>query len=354
MNSIDIDGVEVGGNSPPYLVAELSANHAGSLKIAIESITQAKACGASAVKLQSYTADSLTLNSSKPDFKIKEGVWSGQTLYELYTDAQMPMEWHEILFEHARDIGITCFSSPFDERSVDMLESLGAPAYKIASFELLDLPLIQYVANTGKPIIISTGMASKREVIEALEVVRSTGNKKIILLHCISAYPAKNSSMNVRMIRRLSGDFSVLVGLSDHSIGNTASQAAVAFGACFIEKHFTLDRSLGGPDSLFSVEPEEFSFLSKELINTWQCLGGRSYVAHESEKVNLQFRRSIYAVNDIPKGSIVKKSDLRIVRPGYGLKPKYLPDLIGLKVNKDIVFAEAISWDMFETVNHSV
>ncbi len=345
---VEIEGVRIGEGFPPYIVAEISANHNGSIKKAMETITQAKLAGANAVKLQSYTADTMTLNCDRQDFKIEGGLWGGQTLFDLYQSAHTPFEWHESLFKHAKEIGLTCFSTPFDDTAVDLLEELDVVAYKIASFELTDLALIKTVARTQKPIILSTGMANYEEISEAISIVRSFGNENIILLHCISAYPAPYKSMNLRTIQALSKDFDVVVGLSDHSLGVTASQVAISLGGCFIEKHFILDRKDGGPDSSFSIEPKELRLLCEGAVKSWQCLGEAGYQLREIEKENLKYRRSLYAAKDIAEGDVLSLENVRKVRPGYGLAPKYLDLVLGRKATCNIEFGEALQWNMID------
>lgn len=346
---IDLNGTRVGNGFPPYLIAEISANHNGSFENAKKLIKLAKENGANAVKLQTYTADTITLNSSKNDFVIHEGPWAGQTLYQLYDSAHTPWDWHEPLFEFAKSIGIDIFSSPFDETAVDFLESLGSPFYKIASFEAIDLPLIECVASTKKPVIISTGMADKQEIGEALEVLRIHGSNKIILLHCISAYPAPSDEYNLSTLRDLSSSFNLPVGLSDHTVDSLAATLSIAFGACMIEKHFTLDKNGGGPDDFFSMEPGDLKVLSETLESTWKAIGKVNYGLSSSETGNVKFRKSLYFIKDIKCGETITKDHIKCVRPGYGIKPKYFKRLIGKKVTKDVdafspVEEEIISW----------
>ena len=342
--TITIDGRVIGPNEPPYIVAELSANHNGSLDKAIESIKVAKECGADAVKLQTYNADTMTIQSDKDYFKIKGGLWDGYSLYKLYHEAQTPFEWHKPLFEYAKKIGITLFSTPFDETAVDLLESLDVPAFKIASFEVTDLPLIRRVAETGKPLIISTGMADLAEIEDAIETVVSTGNKELILLHCISAYPAPIEQCNLRTIVDLSQRFGALVGLSDHTLDNAAAITSVALGACFIEKHFTLNRNDPGPDSAFSIEPCELNKLCSDSKKAWQALGRAGYEQKPAEEKNLVFRRSLFFVKDMKKGDVVTPINVRRIRPGHGLLPKYYEDIMGKTVNQDIEKGTPVQW----------
>jgi len=331
MRSIYIAGREIGANCPPFIIAEMSGNHNGEKKKALDLIEAASKAGADAVKLQTYTADTITINSQSNEFKIKEGLWKGRTLYELYDEAHTPWEWHEDLFDKAKELGIILFSSPFDFTAVDFLENLATPAYKIASFELLDLPLVHKVAKTGKPMIMSTGMASRQEIKEALYTASSAELREIILLHCVSGYPTPTSEINLKMIRELSEEFNVLVGLSDHTMGTIASTAAVALGACVIEKHFTLSRSDGGPDAAFSLEPSELRELVISCRTAWESLGDGGFKRAESEKVNLMFRRSLYVVEDIAMGEKFTEKNIRSIRPGYGLAPKNLPNILGEK-----------------------
>lgn len=346
--NINIDGKLIGDGEPPYIVAEMSANHNGSLDRALKTIELAKSCGASAVKLQTYLAETMTIDSDATDFMIKGGLWDGFKLYDLYKWAETPYEWHSAIFNHAKKCDITIFSTPFDETAVDLLESLDAPAYKIASFELTDLPLIRYVASTNKPMIISTGMGSEIEIEEALTVARDAGCKDIILLHCISSYPAPIGQANLRQLNELSRRFNVVSGLSDHTMGSAASVAAVSIGASFIEKHFTLSRLDKGPDSDFSLEPSEFSQLCKDAYDAWAALGRIGYERQTSEEGNRMFRRSIYFVNDLPAGAVVKSTDIRRIRPGMGLPPKYFNDLIGRRLRFGVSRGTPASWSLFD------
>lgn len=326
---VTIGGRKVGPQFPPYIIAELSANHNGDIKRAIQILEMAKRSGADAIKIQTYTQDTLTINCDKPEFKIKGGLWNGRTLYDLYTEAHMPWEWHKPLFEKANELGITIFSSPFDYTAVDMLEELGAPAYKIASFEAIDLPLIEYVAKTGKPMIISTGMANEKEIREAVEAAKNAGCKELVVLHCVSGYPAPAEDYNLSTIPDMAKRFAVLTGLSDHTIDNTTAITSVALGACLIEKHVTLDRKGGGPDDSFSLEEPELTQLCRDSKIAWQALGKVNYQRKKSEEGNMVFRRSLYAVKDIEEGEYFTTENVRSIRPGYGLAPKYLNDVIG-------------------------
>ena len=346
--NISIEGREIGINKPPYIIAELSANHNGSLERALQTIEAAKVSGADAVKLQTYTPDTLTIDSDKPDFMVKGGLWDGFKLYDLYRWAHTPFEWHEELFNHARGLGITVFSTPFDETAVDLLEKLGAPAYKIASFEIVDLPLIRYAARTGKPMIISTGMASEREIEEAVVSAREGGCNDLILLHCVSSYPTPINQSRLRNIPRLAKRFGLIAGLSDHTLGITAAVASVALGACVIEKHFTLSRQEKGPDSEFSIEPEELTNLQKESQNIWSALGQDGFKQSPAESGSKAFRRSIYFVRDLPAGSIITPDDIRRIRPGMGLPPKMFDSLVGKKLKKSVSRGTATRTDLFE------
>lgn len=346
--SISINGRMVGQGYPPYVIAELSANHNGSLERALQTIEAAYRSGASAVKLQTYTADTLTIDCDAPDFKIRGGLWDGYKLYDLYQWAHTPYEWHQAMFDHARKLGVTIFSTPFDESAVDLLESLDAPAYKIASFELLDLPLIRYVARTGKPMIMSTGMASESEIAEAVDAAREAGCRDLVLLHCISSYPAPIEQANLRRMPLLAQRFATVPGLSDHTMGATAAVAAVALGACVIEKHFTLCREDKGPDSEFSMEPDELKILCDEAHAAWSALGSGGFAQQKAESASLVFRRSIYFVRDLPAGSVVKESDIRRIRPGMGLPPKHFDSLVGRRLKVAVNRGTATHWDQFE------
>lgn len=343
---ITIDGIKIGADHKPYIIAELSANHNGSIDKALKSIEVAASCGVDAIKIQSYSPDTMTIDCDKSDFKIIGGLWDGYKLYDLYKWAQTPFEWHKQLFEKAKSLGITLFSSPFDETAVDLLESLDAPAYKIASFELTDLPLIKYVAKTGKPMIMSTGMANLTEISEAITTARENGCKELVVLHCISAYPSPIEQSNLATIADISKQFDVISGLSDHTLGTVASVTSIALGASLIEKHFTLDRNDNGPDSEFSLEPDEFKRLVEETKAAHQAIGYASYERKPVEKENLVFRRSLYFVTDIKKGDIISEKHVRRIRPGYGLKPKYYSQIIGRKVSQDIARGTPVSWEL--------
>ena len=346
--TFSINGRAIGPDCPPYVIAELSANHNGSLKRALETIDAAQHCGADAIKLQTYTADTITIDCNAPDFMIKGGLWNGYKLYELYKWAQTPFDWHKVMFEHARKRGITVFSTPFDETAVDLLESLDAPAYKIASFEVVDLPLIRYVAGTGKPMIMSTGMASEAEIEEAVATARDAGCKELALLHCISSYPAPIEQANLRQLPELALRFGTVPGLSDHTLGTIASVAAIALGACLIEKHFTLSRADKGPDSEFSLEPADLTRLCTDTHDAWLALGRAGFERHTSEAGSKVFRRSIYFIRDLPAGSVIGSGDIRRIRPGMGLAPKFFEELLGKRLKVAVNRGTATTWDHFD------
>ena len=335
MQEIKIAGRSIGAAYSPYVIAELSANHNGKLETALRIIEEAKKAGADAIKLQTYKPDTITLNCDSEDFKIKGGLWDGRTLYDLYEEAHMPWDWHKPLFDRAREVGITIFSSPFDNTAIDLLEELNAPAYKIASFEAVDLSLIKYAASTGKPIIISTGMADAEEIAEAIEAAREGGCKELAVLHCVSGYPAPAEEYNLRTIPDMIERFELVVGLSDHTLDNTTAITSVAMGASIIEKHFTLDRRGGGPDDSFSLEPVELSALCRAIQKAWSALGKINYERTTSEKINAKFRRSLYFIRDMKMGDLITADCIRSVRPGYGLHPKEMLNLIGKPIKYD-------------------
>ena len=341
-----INGRGIGKEFYPFIIAELSANHNGSIERAFESIKAAKDAGADAVKIQTYTADTMTIDCDAEEFQIKGSLWDGYSLYDLYKEAQTPYEWHKPLFDYAKKIDITIFSTPFDETAVDLLEGLDAPAYKIASFEMIDLPLVKYVAQTGKPMIISTGMANLEEIEEVVQVAKENGCQDLILLHCISSYPAPVEQSNLRTIPDLSEKFGVLSGLSDHTMGTIVATTSVALGACLIEKHFTLSRADKGPDSKFSLEPNELKQLCQDTKSAWKSLGVAGYKLKDSEKFGHKFRRSLYAVQNIKEGEEITKDNVKSIRPGLGLKPKYYKQVLGKVAKYDIKYGTPLSFDI--------
>ena len=320
-----------------FIVAELSANHNGSKDVALKTIRAAKRAGADAVKFQTYTADTITLDCQNEDFKIKQGtLWDGRYLYDLYQEAYTPWEWHRELYDVAKAEGLICFSSPFDKSAVDFLESLGNPIYKIASFEITDVDLIAYAARKGKPMVISTGIATEEDIRLAVDTCRSAGNNDITLLKCTSSYPAPIEEANLCMIADLANRFKVKVGLSDHTLGSIAGITAVSLGACMIEKHFILDRSIGGPDAFFSMNELEFSQMVKDIRTVESAIGQVNYEPTDKMKAGRAFSRSLYEAENMKKGEVITEINVRSVRPGYGLHPKYLPEILGKKVNRDI------------------
>lgn len=347
-NKIEINGRSIGQGNSPYIIAEMSGNHNGNYESAIQLLNTAKQCGADAVKLQTYRPDTITLDSRLPDFKITDGLWSGHTLFELYEWAHTPWEWHKPLYEHARKLDITIFSSPFDPTAVDLLEDLNSPAYKIASFEAIDLPLIKYVAQTRKPMIISTGMANNEEIQEAINAALENGCTQLAILHCVSGYPAPSSDYNLHTLADMKDRFGLVTGLSDHTINNTTAIAATALGASIIEKHFTLDRGAGGPDDSFSIEPHELTQLCQQTKTCWEALGSINYQRKSSEKGNIKFRRSLYFVKDLDIGQIITPDAVRSVRPGFGLAPKNLDSIIGKRVTKPVKANTAVTLDSFQ------
>ncbi len=343
---IHIAGRRIATDVPPYVIAELSANHNGRLETAMRIVEEAKKAGADAIKLQTYRPNTITLDCDSEDFKIRGGLWDGRTLYELYQEAHMPWEWHKPLFEYARSLGITIFSTPFDPTAVALLEDLNAPAYKIASFEAVDLPLIKYVASTGKPMIISTGMADAEEIQEAIDAAREGGCKELAVLHCVSGYPAPAADYNLRTIPDMIQRFGLVTGLSDHTLDNTTAIASVALGASIIEKHFTLNRNGGGADDSFSLEPEDLADLCRSARTAWGALGRVDYGRKSSEVGNVLFRRSLYIVEDVKAGEILTARNLRSIRPGNGLPPKHLDALLNKRVVRDVKRGTPMSWDM--------
>ncbi len=345
-NFINIDGKKIGDGCDPFIIAELSANHNGDISRAIEILEMSKKAGADALKIQTYTQDTLTIDSDRDDFLIKGGLWDGRTLYSLYKEAHMPWDWHYELFKKAKEIDITIFSSPFDETAIDFLEDLNAPAYKIASFEAIDLSLIRYAASTNKPLIISTGMADADEISEAVNAAREAGCKQLALLHCVSGYPALPEDYNLATLSDMANRYDAVIGISDHTIDNTTSIAAVALGAKIIEKHVTLNRSDGGPDDSFSLEPNDLRELCMLSKVARKSIGSINYARKESEKGNIVFRRSLYSVKDIKCGEIISKKNVKSIRPGYGLLPKYLDEIVGRKASQDISKGTPISLDL--------
>lgn len=347
-SSISINGRLIGTEHPPYIIAELSANHNGSLERALATIEAAYHAGADAIKLQTYRADTMTIDCDDELFQVKGGLWDGYSLYKLYEWAHTPFDWHKALFDKARTLGMTVFSTPFDESAVDLLESLDTPAYKIASFEATDLPLIKRVCETGKPVIISTGMANLEEIEDAVATAKSAGCEQLVLLHCISAYPAPADQANLKTIGDLARRFDVQVGLSDHTLGNAVSIASIGQGAVMIEKHFTLGRQEYGPDSAFSIEPHELTSLCQDSRTAWEALGVASYERKPAEQASLKFRRSLFFVKSIQAGEVITPSHIRRIRPGYGLSPKHLEHVIGKRVRTDIARGTPVQWELID------
>lgn len=339
---VSIAGRRIGRDFAPYVICELSGNHNGSLERALRLIEAAAATGADAIKIQSYTPDTITIDHDGPGFRIEGGLWDGRTLYDLYREAHTPFEWHAPMFARARELGVTLFSSPFDESSADLLESLGCPAYKIASFEAVDLPLIAHVARKGKPMIISTGMANLGEIGEAVRTAREHGCEELVLLHCVSSYPAPDEQSNLRTVPHLADAFGVVGGLSDHTAGSAVAVAAVALGAAVVEKHFTLRRADGGPDAAFSLEPDEFSALVTDCKRAWTALGAVSYSVQGCEEGSAVFRRSLYIVADVPEGAEITRANVRSIRPGFGLAPKHLPEVLGRRAARNLKRGEPL------------
>lgn len=343
--SILINKRNVGDGYPPFIVAEMSANHHGSIDNAYKLILAAKQAGADAVKIQTYTPDTITIDSNLADFQIKGGLWAGKTLYQLYGEAFTPWDWHRPLFDYAKQLDITIFSSPFDKTAVDLLVELDAPAIKIASFELIDLPLIRYAASARKPMILSTGMASREEIGEAIQAAYDGGCQEIIVLHCISGYPASADDYNLATMLDIKRHFGVLVGLSDHTVTNTTAVSAVALGANFVEKHFTLDTNGGGPDDAFSIEPEQLAQLCCACNSAWRAMGKVNYERSASELGNKQFRRSLYVVDDVQEGDEFTELNVRSIRPGFGCAPKLLDEILGKKANQNVSKGTPMSRD---------
>ena len=330
-----IRNFEINETSPVFIIAELSANHNGKIETAIETIKAAKRAGADAIKLQTYTADTITLNSANEDFKVKGTIWEGRYLHDLYKEAHTPWDWHEKLFTVAKEEGLICFSSPFDPTAVELLEKLNTPAYKIASLEITDIPLIELVASKGKPVIISTGIAAQEDIEMALEACKRMNNEDVALLKCTTAYPAPIEEANMAMVKDLSERYNVVSGLSDHTMGNTVPIVATAMGAKIIEKHFILDKSIGGPDASFSMDEKEFTEMVKAIREAEKAIGKVDYSLTEKQRKGRDFSRSLYVVEDINKGEKFTEKNIRSIRPGYGLHPKYLKEFLGKKTNKD-------------------
>ena len=343
--SITIAGRRIAADDAPYVIAEMSANHNGNIETAFKIIEAAKQAGADAVKLQTYRPDTITLDCDTEDFRIHGGLWDGRTLYELYEEAHMPWDWHAPLFAHARKHGITIFSSPFDNTAVNLLEDLNAPAYKIASFEAIDHALIKYVASTGKPMIISTGMADAEEIQEAIDAAREGGCQELAIMHCVSGYPAPAEDYNLRTIPDMIQRFGLVTGLSDHTLDNATAIAATALGASIIEKHFTLDRKGGGPDDSFSLEPQELAALCRDSKTASQALGKMDYSRKSSEQGNVKLRRSLYFVKDMKAGEVITSDTVRSVRPGFGLPPKHYETVLGKRINRDASVGTPFAWD---------
>lgn len=337
MKAISIGQRLVGEGHPSFIIAELSANHNGSIKNAIDTIRAAKRAGADCIKFQTFTADTITLDSRKDDFKITQGtLWDGQYLHDLYKEAYTPWEWHEELFRVAKEEGLICFSSPFDKTAVDFLETLNVPAYKIASFEITDIPLIEYVASKGKPVIISTGIAEKEDIELALDACRRMGNNDIALLKCTSSYPAPINEANMCMVKDLAERYNVISGLSDHTMGATVPVVATAFGGKIIEKHFIVDRAIGGPDASFSMNEAEFAEMVKAVREAEQAIGIVDYSLTEKQAKGKDFSRSLYIVKDVKKGDIITEENVRSIRPGFGMHPKHYKDILGKQINQDL------------------
>lgn len=344
-----IGSFEINNNSEVFIIAELSANHNGSLDVAIDTIRAAKRAGADAIKLQTYTADTITIDCDKDDFIVKSGsIWDGRTFYDLYKEAYTPWDWHEELFKIAKEEGLVCFSSPFDPTAVEFLENLNAPAYKIASFEITDIPLIELVASKGKPVIISTGIAGQEDIELALDACKRMGNNDIALLKCTSSYPAPIDEANMIMVKDLAERYSVISGLSDHTMGSTVPIVATCFGAKIIEKHFILDKSIGGPDASFSMDEKEFTQMVKAVREAEKAIGKVDYTLTEKQEKGREFSRSLYVVKDIKLGEIITDKNVRSIRPGFGMHPKHHSEIVGKKVKKAIEKGEALSFDSLE------
>lgn len=345
MKTLEINGRKIGPNYEPYIIAEISGNHNGSLDRMLDLIKLADESGADAVKIQSYLPESLTIDCKDDDFQIQHGLWQGRTLYDLYNEAHTPFDWHKEIFHFARQHNITVFSSPFDQDAVDLLESCDCPAYKIASFEIQDLELIKKAAQTGKPVIVSTGMATIEDIARAVGVCEEHGNGDLVLLRCVSSYPAPAADANLAVIPHMRDAFEKNIGLSDHTLGNAVAVTSVALGACVIEKHFIDDRSVGGVDSEFSMEPNELATLKRDSTYAWQAIGSIKYGAKESEVANLKFRRSLYFVQDIPAGCVIPPTAIRAIRPGYGASPVHKDMFVGRVASTNIKAGQRVGWD---------
>jgi N-acetylneuraminate synthase len=346
--TVSINGRKIGVDHPPYVICELSGNHNGSLEKALLMIDAAAKTGCDAIKIQSYTPDTMTIDCDLPDFTIKQGTWKNYNLYKLYEEAHTPFEWHKKLFQRASEHNITIFSTPFDKTAADMLDEYGTPAFKIASFEVIDLELISHVASKRKPMIISTGMATLSEIENAVQIARESGCNDLILLHCISSYPAPSDQSNLRTIPHLMDAFNVVGGLSDHTHGTATSVAAIALGGSVIEKHFTLARSDGGPDSSFSLEPDEFTRLCRDCKDCWVSLGAIDYKRKPAEEENVVFRRSIYAVESIDEGELITRKNVKVIRPGFGLSPSEIKNIIGRKAKIKINRGMSMSYGLLD------
>lgn len=347
MKELKIADYSINKDSPVFIIAELSANHNGSIATAIETVKAAKRAGADCIKLQTFTADTITLDSKNEDFKIKQGtLWDGQFLHDLYKTTHLPWEWHKKLMQVAKDEGLICFSSPFDPTSVEFLETLGVPAYKIASFEITDIPLIELIASKGKPVIISTGIAEKEDIVLALDACKRMGNDQIALLKCTSSYPAPINEANMVMVRDLAERYNIISGLSDHTMGNTVPIVATAMGAKIIEKHFILDRSIGGADASFSMTEEEFTDMVKAVREAESAIGSIDYKLTEKQQKGRDFCRSLYVVENIKSGGLLTKANVRSVRPGFGMHPKHFHEVLGKTAKMDLNKGEALKWEM--------
>lgn len=345
MNAVRIRNRLVGEGYPTYIIAEMSANHAGSIERAKEIIRVAKDCGADCIKIQTYTPDTITIDCDNEYFQIQEGTWKGENLYSLYGKAYTPWEWHKELKEAANKIGIDFFSTPFDKTSVDFLESIDIPFYKIASFELVDIPLIRYVASKGKPIIMSTGMGTQEEIREAVEAAYQEHNDRVVLLKCSSAYPALPDDMNLRTIEDMRERFNLPVGLSDHSLGSLSATTAIAMGASVIEKHFCLSRDISNPDASFSMTPSEFSSMVSDIRKVEKALGRITYGPSDQEQNNLKFRKSVFVIKDVNEGERFTEENLKVIRPGFGLKPKYFQDVLGKSAVRALKRGTPLKWE---------